>query len=141
MSVPDPKSSSGPNTTKDETQIALELQLLKNLCASGLNSLSPEERNTLARHSWAAPDHRIIFDALSRLANISPAVLPHQLPAEATRMGFPDVAWDKFVPLRARDVNEPTASRNQCEPSPTTTELIAALRTLAAPNQSAARSK
>jgi hypothetical protein len=138
MPVPDPRSSSGPNTTKDETQIALELQLLKNLCGSGLNSLSSEERKTLSHHSWAAPDHRIVFEALARLANISPAALPHQLPAEATRMGFPDVTWGEFLP---RDVNEPTASRNECEPSPTTTELIAALRTLAAPNQSAARSK
>ncbi len=96
--------------------IATEVALLQNLCRDGLQSISPDDRTALAHHSWAAPDHEIVFQALSRLANIPAAALRHQLPAEATRMGFPDVAWEKYF-----------VSANECLPSRTTTELIAAL--------------
>ncbi|HEX5424410.1 MAG TPA: hypothetical protein VFW94_12755 [Candidatus Acidoferrales bacterium] len=93
-----------------------ELELLQYFCRSGLRSISPDDIRALSAHSWAAPDHQIVFDALFRLANIPPAALRHQLPAEATRMGFPDVAWEKYF-----------TPATECEPSRTTTELIAAL--------------
>lgn len=122
-----PARNSNLESHKDSTRSAIEVQLLKSLCRAGLQSISPDERNALSCHSWAAPDHRIVFEALVRLANIPPAALPHQLPAEATRMGFPDVAWDNYF--------QPLANRNECESSPTTTELIAALKTLTAPTK------
>lgn len=96
--------------------LSTELALLQNLCRNGLSSVSLGDIRALANHSWAAPDHQIVFDALFRLANIPPAALRHQLPAEATRMGFPDVAWETYF--------KPAST---CEPSRTINELIAAL--------------
>lgn len=127
------------NVSHDSVLIATELELLKNICRTGLNAVSSEQLSALAHYSWAASDHRVIFEALLRLANISPAALPHQLPAEATRMGFPDVAWDKFFApvcptdgLPDGDGDGSSAATRKCESSRTTTELIAALTTLAA---------
>ncbi|HTU33389.1 MAG TPA: hypothetical protein VMF66_06260 [Candidatus Acidoferrum sp.] len=100
----------------ESTLLSIELELLQKLCRTGVKSVSSDDIEALARHSWVAPDHRVVFDALFRVANIPPAALRHQLPAEATRMGFPDVAWERYF--------EPA---NECEPSRTATELIAAL--------------
>jgi hypothetical protein len=106
------------NTAENSFLLSAERELLQNLCRTGLKSVSPNDLQALARRSWAAPDHQIIFDSLFRLANISPPALRHQLPAEAARMGFPDVAWDKFFEVSA----------NECESHRTTAELIAALK-------------
>ena len=37
-----------------------------------------------------------MFDALLRLANAPAALLRARLPAEATRMGFPDIHWNAY---------------------------------------------
>lgn len=98
------------------TPLGTELELLRNLCRDGVKSVSSDGIRALAGHDWVDFDHRIVFDALFRLANIPPAALRHQLPAEATRMGFPDVVWEKYF-----------ESVKVCESSRTTAELIAAL--------------
>lgn len=100
----------------ESTLLATELDLLRTLCRDGLKSVSSGDVRELVGHSWVSPDHRVVFDALSRLANIPAAALEHQLPAEATRMGFPDIAWEKYF--------EPV---KKCGSSRTTTELIAVL--------------
>jgi hypothetical protein len=41
----------------------------------------------------------VVFEALGRLRDASaltPSELREQLPAQATRMGFPDVSWDNY---------------------------------------------
>lgn len=76
--------------------IAAERALLRRLCETGVASITPDALDLLTRYSWAAPDHRIIFEALVRLSSVPSGTLRDRLPAEATRMGFPDVAWDKF---------------------------------------------
>jgi hypothetical protein len=105
------------NEAENSFLVRAERELLQNLCDTGLRAISPDDLQALAHRSWAAPDHQIIFDVLFRLANISPPALRHQLPAEAACMGFPDVAWDKFLEVSA----------NECESHRTTAELIAAL--------------
>lgn len=98
--------------------LALERQVLQNLCRAGIKSVSPDDRQALARYSWQGPDHQIIFQALFRLANISSAALRHQLPAEATRLGFPEIPWDEYFEVPAND---------ECNPNRTINSLIAEL--------------
>jgi len=76
--------------------IAAERALLRRLCETGVASFTPDALDLLTRHSWAVLDHRTIFEALVRLSSVPSGTLCDRLPGEATRMGFPDVAWDKF---------------------------------------------
>lgn len=76
--------------------IAAERALLQRLCETGVASVAPDALNLLTRHSWAVPDHRTIFEALVRLSSVRSGTLRDRLPTEATRMGFPEIAWDKF---------------------------------------------
>jgi hypothetical protein len=42
------------------------------------------------------PKHRVVFEALTALPGRQPSALREQLPAQATRMGFPDVNWQNY---------------------------------------------
>jgi len=77
----------------------LELEILQQLC--DLPDDPPLRARAhalcqLARHEWKDADHRVVFDALRRTAGRDPTLLREQLPAEATRLGFPDVEWSAY---------------------------------------------
>jgi hypothetical protein len=84
------------DVSANQPLIAAERALLQRLCETGVASVTPDALNLPTRHSWAVPDHHTIFEALIRLSSVRSGTLRDRLPAEATRMGFPDVAWDKF---------------------------------------------
>lgn len=99
--------------------IDLERTILRVLCSGHFTSLtnsSPEDgsRNsavsTLFSHRWRDAEHRIVFEALARLPGRDGAELQRQLPAQATRMGFPDVSWETYfgidMPHRKRTPDE-----------------------------------
>jgi hypothetical protein len=50
----------------------------------------------LRSHRWQDPEHRVVFEALTLLPGRQAKELREQLPAQATRMGFPDVNWDRY---------------------------------------------
>ena len=50
----------------------------------------------LSAHHWQDPEHRVVFEALTLLPGRDSTELREQLPAQATRMGFPDVNWDAY---------------------------------------------
>lgn len=50
----------------------------------------------LRRYRWVGRDHQTIFEALVRLASVAASALRERLPAEATRMGFPDIQWEGY---------------------------------------------
>ena len=57
----------------------------------------------LANHEWRAPEHRVVYEALGRIGYHDPETIREQLPAQATRMGFPEVDWKAyFEPGRER---------------------------------------
>jgi hypothetical protein len=62
----------------------------------------------LRRHQWQDPEHRVVFEALTSLPGRNTKELREQLPAQATRMGFPDVDWDEYFSPRAAE--SPVAS-------------------------------
>jgi hypothetical protein len=37
-----------------------------------------------------------VFEAIQRLSSSDPKLLREQLPAQTTRMGFPDVSWENY---------------------------------------------
>jgi hypothetical protein len=77
--------------------LALEREILRSLCNS-LDPALPRDAilRSLSHHKWLDPDHRVVYEALRRIPLSSPAAIRDQLPAAATRMGFPDVDWQPY---------------------------------------------
>jgi hypothetical protein len=112
LSVPDP--------------FDLESRILRALCTrpsafdpSGTDHASaraarPAILAQLRAHRWQGPEHRVVFEALTLLPGRNVAELRQQLPAQATRMGFPDVNWDHYF----------AASDDHAEIEPLVAELL-----------------
>jgi hypothetical protein len=97
------------STPKVDQLVALEREVLEALCAS--EHVSDDRGRllgTLASHVWQDPEHRVVYEALLRIRTRDPRALRAELPATATRMGFPDVEWDEYFErgdaLQVRDV-------------------------------------
>lgn len=77
--------------------IDLERLVLTTLCVSaGLGAQRELILADLSRHLWRAPEHRVVYEALTRMPSADPGAISAVLPAMATRMGFPDVDWDSY---------------------------------------------
>ncbi len=76
---------------------ALERHVLRALCSG---DIPPEIRaqsfEDLKSHRWSDPEHRVVFEALLRTPRSEEESLRERLPAQATRMGFPDVDWELY---------------------------------------------
>jgi hypothetical protein len=70
------------------------------LCQGPLNGASRSElEGLLSRHSWRSQDHHAVFQALAEW-RAEPEVIRAALPAQLTRLGFPDTDIDDyFAPL------------------------------------------
>ena len=94
-----------PASDKPSSIFALERTILRALCRDGLDGAAQADRDAHSRavavsellsHNWQDAEHRVVFEALARLAGRDAAELRRQLPAQATRMGFPDVCWETY---------------------------------------------
>jgi hypothetical protein len=75
----------------------LEREALCALCIRGsANARETTVMRELSSHVWQDAEHRVVFEAIQRLSSSDPKLLREQLPAQATRMGFPDVSWDNY---------------------------------------------
>jgi hypothetical protein len=75
----------------------LEREILWAMCTSP--HLTGERRTllgALTSHIWQDPEHRVVYEALLRTLTRDPGALRTELPATATRMGFPDVEWSEY---------------------------------------------
>jgi hypothetical protein len=89
------------DSSQTPSVIAAERGLLRRLCQSGgVRAVRSDGQRTLRRYRWVGRDHQTIFDALVRLATVPAGSLRERLPAEATRMGFPDIQWDAYFEAR-----------------------------------------
>src|ERR1700723_4572227 len=99
--------------TNSRLVLDLESRILRALCggpaafgssgadhASGRATILAELRT----HRWQDPEHRVVFEALTLLPGRQASALREQLPAQATRMGFPDVNWDAYFAANADDI-------------------------------------
>lgn len=77
--------------------LALEQQVLGILCAA---DLAADERSRaldlLATYAWRAPEHATVFHAIRRIGGVRQPFWRDELPAETTRMGFPEVDWFRY---------------------------------------------
>jgi hypothetical protein len=94
-----------PAADKSPVIIELERQILRRLCAPQTDLQADAQTRSEARqramgelrkHTWMDAEHRVVFDALARLPGREAMELQRQLPAQATRMGFPDVDWEPY---------------------------------------------
>jgi hypothetical protein len=93
----------------------LESKILRALCSNPspridnpAAAFTAERADILAKlrtHPWQDPEHRVVFEALTLLPGRQANELREQLPAQATRMGFPDVNWDAYFAADADDIS------------------------------------
>jgi hypothetical protein len=78
--------------------IAAEQQVLMGMCRA---DLPPSELNgyieRLTNYSWLEPEHTTVFQAIRSVAGIPNGWWRDELRTQATRMGFPDVDWARYL--------------------------------------------
>jgi len=75
----------------------LERETLRALCIrASANARRQYTMRELSNHVWQDAEHRVVFEAIQRLSSSDPRLLREQLPAQTTRMGFPDVDWENY---------------------------------------------
>lgn len=80
----------------------LELAVLRALCAlPGGDAARAKPADELKKYRWEHADHRVIYEALIETKNADRETLRRELPAAATRMGFPDIQWERFFAAAA----------------------------------------
>lgn len=52
--------------------------------------------DNLSMYHWLEPEHATVFQAIRAVAKGDHLRLRAELPAQATRMGFPDVDWPQY---------------------------------------------
>jgi hypothetical protein len=76
---------------------ALERRILQALC---VGADPPDDwemlAGRLAEYRWLDSDHKVVFEALRAIKSRDPKTRRDELPAQATRMGFPDVDWKTY---------------------------------------------
>jgi hypothetical protein len=50
----------------------------------------------LENYRWHDPEHRVVYEALQAVRGGARLSLREELPAHATRLGFPDVGWQDY---------------------------------------------
>jgi hypothetical protein len=78
--------------------VEIEQRLLETLCSASITAGQWQAcARELASHNWQAPDHAVVFQALLRLRRADGRFQPQELPAQATRLGFPDIDWTPYL--------------------------------------------
>jgi hypothetical protein len=86
--------------------LRLEREVLLALCSGMANREEcPEQERgrlheilrELQAYRWRGDEHRVVYAALVALKPSSGETVAEQLPAQATRMGFPDVDWNLYL--------------------------------------------
>jgi hypothetical protein len=81
----------------------LERRLLRQLCHARLTRTAwARIARTLQSYGWRDVEHGLVYAAIERLGPCDPKALREQLPAEATRMGFPDIDWRAYFSAGAK---------------------------------------
>jgi len=89
------------STSNDRVEreiVSVESEVLRRLCSSRANATIDRFICDLLPYRWREPEHATVFEAIRALARTNGAgiVWREELPAQATRMGFPDVEWSDY---------------------------------------------
>jgi hypothetical protein len=75
----------------------LELAVLRALCTQTAGHAECAKlASELAEYRWREADHRVIYEALIKINSGDPEMLRRRLPAATTRMGFPEIDWQRY---------------------------------------------
>jgi hypothetical protein len=75
----------------------IERDILRSLCSNNVDPANwKREFARLATHEWRDPEHKVIYDALGSIRSADSKARRDELPAQVTRMGFPDVDFEKY---------------------------------------------
>jgi len=93
----------------DRTEVVkAERRILRALSAGRMEPTEwIEIHRKLASYSWREPDHAVIYEAMVKARSRDPKHWQEQLPAQTTRMGFPDLDWKSFLGLSPIEAPEP----------------------------------
>jgi hypothetical protein len=84
-----------PGNLPSDRILNLERKILRALCGRELAPRNWDQLTaSLSAHCWQEPDHRVVYDAMRGIRSRDATTRRDQLPAEATRMGFPDLDWN-----------------------------------------------
>lgn len=91
---------------KEPPALELERQLLRAMCSRRVS----RERiiratGQLANYAWLVPEHATVFEAIRRAVRLNHPSWLKLLPAQATRMGFPDVEWAEYLATNSGEVS------------------------------------
>jgi hypothetical protein len=75
----------------------LERKILGALCGLASAREAQAHAAKMEGYAWLGPEHRIVFEALKPLLARNTKARRDELPAQATRMGFPDVEWRNYL--------------------------------------------
>lgn len=85
------------NALHPENIVEIERSVLRAICAfSGDATQRDHLLKKLANYSWREPDHAVVYRAIRSLPAGNVAKWREELPAAATRMGFPDLNWEYY---------------------------------------------
>lgn len=77
--------------------VSIERQILRALCSDNARAETGHFVRELSSYSWRDPEHATVFQAIRSLAARGRTSWRDELPAEVTRMGFPDVEWPRYL--------------------------------------------
>jgi hypothetical protein len=84
------------------TATELELTVLRALCTQpGGDAARAKLADELRGYRWEHADHRVIYEALIKTNTADIETLRRELPGAVTRMGFPDIHWERFFNANA----------------------------------------
>lgn len=82
----------------------IERKLLRGLCGGGIDFKDWQRfLYRLVAYDWRDPEHKVVYEALRRIRTPDVSTRRAELPAHATRMGFPDVDWEKYLDNETSD--------------------------------------
>lgn len=90
-----------PDRLRSQAISDIELALLQALCNTGSPAHLDRALRELESHRWSNPEYRVVYQALASARGKSPRSWRDELPAQATRMGFPDVEWKIYLGEKA----------------------------------------
>ncbi len=75
----------------------IERGILRSLCRSAEAGAAPEgPLRELGKYRWHEPEHRVVYEALEEVSRHGGRPSREHLPAQAARMGFPDLDWAAY---------------------------------------------
>jgi hypothetical protein len=96
-----------PSAGSSKTTVAIERTILRALCGSRLTSEDWYRfADRLTAYTWESPEHKVVYDALRAIKSNAAEARRDELPAQATRMGFPDVEWGEYFVVEQTDSAE-----------------------------------